>query len=180
MIQLLPFERSDFALLMEWLQDESMLINWSGSLFSYPLTISSLEWYLKDTNDLQKSDAFVYKVVNTTLGQTIGHISLGGISRKNRSGRISRVLIGHQASKGKGYCRQMIEAVSAIGFDDLKLHRISLGVYNNNTSAIRCYQSAGYSIEGVNRDILWFNNEWLSLVEMSMLEHEWQEKKKSP
>lgn len=175
MIQLMPFERSDFKQLMEWLNEESLLIKWSGNLFSFPLTEESLEWYIEDTNDPETSDAFVFKVVESETGEAIGHISLGSISRKNRSGRISRVLIGNKEARGKGYCPAMIRAVSKIGFEVLQLHRISLGVYDNNKEAVRCYQKAGYSIEGINRDVLLFNNEWLSLIEMSMLENEWRE-----
>lgn len=173
MVQLLPFGREDFAQLTEWVNDEYLLIKWSGNLFSFPLTQESLEWYIEDTNDPAISDAFVYKVVDTETGDTIGHISLGGISRKNRSGRISRVLVGNDKMKGKGYCRQMVEAVARIGFETLQLHRISLGVYDDNLAAIHCYQKAGFKIEGVNRDVLWYNDQWHSLVEMSMLEDEW-------
>jgi len=176
MIELKPFGREDFAQLMEWLNDETLLVNWSGNLFSYPLTEASLEWYIEDTNDLENSEAFVYKAVETDTGKTIGHISLGGISRKNRAGRISRVLIGDRAARGKGYCCQMVKATAKIGFELLHLHRISLGVYDYNKSAIQCYQKAGFSIEGVYRDVLWFNDQWHSLVEMSMLENEWFEK----
>lgn len=175
MIELRPFGREDFAQLMEWLNDETLLVNWAGNLFSYPLTEASLEWYIEDTNDLENSEAFVYKAVDTDTGKTIGHISLGSISRKNRAGRISRVLIA-DAQRGKGYCCQMVKAVTRIGFESLHLHRISLGVYDNNKSAIQCYQRAGFSIEGVYRDVLWFNDQWHSLVEMSMLEQEWFDK----
>ncbi len=132
-----------------------------------------MDWYISNTNDLGSSDAFVYKVVDVDSGEVVGHISLGGISRKNRSARISRVLIGSLQHKGKGYCRDMIRAVLKVGFEDLNLHRISLGVYDFNTSAIKCYKSSGFSVDGVSRDVLLHNDEWWSLVEMSILEDEW-------
>jgi len=104
----------------------------------------------------------------------IGHISLGGISRKNRAGRISRVLIGDDKHKGKGYCVEMIKAVLKIGFEELGLHRISLGVYNSNLSALKCYQAAGFIIEGTMRDVVLNNGKWWSLIEMGILEDEWK------
>ncbi|RYE56813.1 MAG: N-acetyltransferase [Sphingobacteriales bacterium] len=174
MIRLERFEQKDFGQLIEWINTEELLINWAGSLFSFPLTNSSMEWYVRDTNHLEKSDAFVYRVVEEETGETVGHISLGGISRKNRSARISRVLIGSNENKGKGYCKQMIRAVIKIGFEDLKLHRISLGVYDFNTSALRCYQSAGFTIEGTMKDVLLHKGKWWSLVEMAIMEDEWR------
>jgi RimJ/RimL family protein N-acetyltransferase len=68
----------------------------------------------------------------------------------------------------------MVMEVMKFGFNELKLHRITLGVYDNNTSALRCYQSAGFSIDGKMRDILRFRDEWWTLIEMSILEDEWK------
>jgi RimJ/RimL family protein N-acetyltransferase len=174
MIRLAYFTEKDVAELMAWISDEEMLMNWSGALFSFPLTASSMEWYLEDVNDIKRSDAFIYKAVELTTGKTVGHISLGGISKKNRAGRISRVLVAPE-QQGKGYCRQMVSAVLKIGFEDLHLHRISLGVYDFNKAAISCYKKAGLVIEGTNRDCLFFKDQWWSLIEMSILEEEWKE-----
>lgn len=174
MIRLEYFEPKDFDQLINWINSEELLINWAGSLFSFPLTQSSMEWYLGNTNNPEKSDALVYRVVEAESGETVGHISLGGISRKNRSARISRVLIGEERSKGKGYCKQMIKAVLKIGFEDLQLHKVSLGVYDFNSSALKCYQSAGFTIEGTMRDVLLHKEKWWSLIEMGILENEWR------
>lgn len=175
MVRLENFEEKDFEQLINWIDSEELMINWAGNLFSYPLSKNAMAWYLKDTNDLATSDALVYKVVDEESGETVGHISLGGISRKNRSARISRVLVGSNAHKGRGLCKHMIKAVCKIGFEQLNLHKISLGVYSFNESAIKCYQSSGFVIEGVSRDALLHNGEYWSLVEMGILENEWQD-----
>ncbi|RYD71849.1 MAG: N-acetyltransferase [Sphingobacteriales bacterium] len=175
MIRLEHFEEKDFDQLINWINTEELLINWAGSLFSFPLTKQSMAWYLGDTNDKEKSDALVYRVVEVETGKTVGHISLGGISRKNRSARISRVLIGDNENKGKGYCRQMINAVLTIAFNEMNLHKVSLGVYDYNSSALKCYQSAGFKIEGNMRDVLLYREKWWSLIEMGILEDEWKQ-----
>jgi RimJ/RimL family protein N-acetyltransferase len=175
MIRLEYFEEKDFEQLMNWINSEELMINWAGSLFSFPLSQRAMAWYIRNTNDLDKADALVYKVIDEQTGEAVGHISLGGISRKNKSARISRVLVGSTAHKGKGLCKHMIRAVCKIGFEELGLHRISLGVYSFNESAIKCYQSSGFSIEGVSRDSLLHNGEFWSLVEMSILENEWRD-----
>jgi RimJ/RimL family protein N-acetyltransferase len=104
----------------------------------------------------------------------VGHVSLGSISRKNRSARISRVLVGDTAQKGRGLCTAMIKALLRIGFEELKLHRISLGVYDFNHGAIRCYEKCGFVREGVQRDIMRYEDHYWSLLEMSILEDEWR------
>ena len=177
MIQLSYFTREDFPQLMEWISDEEILMNWSGALFSFPLKKESLDWYIEDVNDIGVSEALVYKATDNLTGKVIGHISLGGISKKNKAGRISRVLVAPEY-QGKGYCRQMVSAVLKIGFNELKLHRIALGVYDFNKAAISCYKKAGLVIEGTNRDCLLFKGQWWSLTEMSILEAEWRDESK--
>lgn len=176
MITLEYFGKKDFAQLIEWINSEYLLTNWAGSLFRYPLTEDSLEWYIADTNDPETSDALIYKVTETETNKVIGHVSLGSISRKNKAARISRVLISEDA-RGKGYCCEIIQKILRIGFEDLQLHRISLGVYDFNHSAIRCYEKCGFTKEGLSRDVLQYeDNTYWSLVEMGILENEWREK----
>ncbi len=173
MIRLERFESSDFAQLIEWINEEELMIMWSGNLFRFPLTEQSLDWYIKDSNIRHRSDAFIYKAVDEH-GVTVGHISLGGISWGNRSARVTRVLVGNNGQRGKGCCQEMIRAVLKIAFDELQLHRVSLGVYNTNQAATRCYEKTGFVTEGIHRDIMWYKEQWWSMIEMSILETEFR------
>lgn len=174
MIRLEKFERSDFQQLIEWINTEALLINWSGFLFRFPLSAESLEWYIEGSNNLETSDAFIYKAIDEETGLSIGHISLGSISRKNKSARISRVLVGNTSEHKKGTCRQMANEILKIGFGPLQLHRISLGVYDDNIAAIKCYEKSGFVTEGIIRDVLLYNGTYRSMIEMSILDNEWK------
>jgi RimJ/RimL family protein N-acetyltransferase len=175
MIRLEYFNKSDFKQLIEWINNEPLLISWAGSLFRYPLDEDKLEWYIEDTNNIHESDALVYKAIDTKNENVVGHISIGSISRSNKSARITRVLVS-STCQGKGICQGMIKAAIKIGFEDLDLHKISLGVYEFNTAAIRCYEKAGFVTEGILRDTLKYDDNYWSLVEMSILEDEWRKK----
>jgi len=172
MIRLEYFTRDDFGQLMEWINSEELLMNWSGNLFSFPLTQASLEWYIENTNVLPGSEAYNYKAVDEN-DVVVGHISLGGISEKNKSARISRVFVS-PAARGRGACYQMVKAVLETGFSGLSLHRISLGVYDTNAAAVKCYERAGLKVEGIHRDVVLYNNTYWSMIEMGILEHEWR------
>ncbi|WII40453.1 GNAT family protein [Paenibacillus thiaminolyticus] len=74
------------------------------------------------------------------------------MERYNRSARIGKVLIGNKSSRGKGYGTQIMQQALRIGFEELQLHRISLGVFDFNESARRCYEKLGFVQEGVTRD----------------------------
>jgi RimJ/RimL family protein N-acetyltransferase len=171
MIRLEYFTKEDFQQLINWINTEELLMNWSGRMFLFPLTEDSLDWYIKDTNNINEPDAFVYKAIDEA-GNVVGHISLGGISTTNKNARINRVFVSPDA-RGRSICQQMVEAVLKIGFEKLKLHRIALGAYDSNKAAIKCYEKAGMKIEGINRHIFLYNGQYWSMVEMAMLEDEW-------
>lgn len=175
MIRLEYFTPADFQQLIAWIDSEQLLKEWSGSLFAFPLTEDSLAWYIEGANDPSNPDAFIYKAIDTETGQTVGHISLGSFSETNKAARITRVLVGNTAARGRGYCQGMIKAILRVGFEELGLHRISLGVYDFNKAAIGCYQKAGLQIEGTMRDVVRYKDGYWSLVEMAMLEDEWRQ-----
>ncbi|MFS0777067.1 GNAT family protein [Neobacillus sp. 3P2-tot-E-2] len=172
MVELRYFERSDFKQLIDWIDSPAFLLQWGGPGFDYPLNDSKLEKYIENSN-YKNAEDLVYKVVDNKTGETIGHISLGKIDRKNKSARIGKVLVGDRNARGKGIGQQMIKEILKIAFDELHLHRVSLGVFDFNVSAIACYEKAGFIKEGLLRDSRKNGDEYWSLWEMSILENEW-------
>ncbi|WP_138420375.1 GNAT family N-acetyltransferase [Aquibacillus sediminis] len=178
MITLRYFDPSDYDQLIKWIDSPSLLVQWGGSSFEFPLTKQQLQNYLFDANKDQ-AKLYAYSVVDQQTGNVIGHISLGDIDRKNNSGRIGRVLVGDETIRGKGIGKQMIKSILEIAFNDMRLHRVSLGVFDFNTPAIRCYEKVGFVKEGVKRDAQIFGNTYWNLWEMSMLEDEWKAEQKN-
>lgn len=172
MIELEYFTSADFDTLLDWVQDEELLVQWAGTQFRFPLTRSKLDWYIEEANDFDKSSTFIYKAFDSESKQTVGHISLTAINRDNRSARITRVLVAN-SERGKGIAEQMVKELMKIGFEQLNLHRMSLGVYDSNQPAIRCYKKCGFQVDGILRDIQRHGDEYWNLMEMSILEDEW-------
>ncbi|PWU69429.1 GNAT family N-acetyltransferase [Gracilibacillus dipsosauri] len=174
MIKLRFFERSDFQQLINWIETPEFLLQWGGPNFSFPLTEQQLENYLKDANT-DNSPIFIYSIIEKETGYVIGHISLGNIDRSNKSARVGKVLVGDKNVRGKGIGLQMMNEILKVAFDELKLHRVSLGVFDFNASAIACYEKTGFIKEGLHRDSRKIGDEYWSLWEMSILENEWKE-----
>lgn len=179
MIQLQYFTPADFDQLISWIDSPHLLMNWSGPMFNFPLTPDKLDWYLQGTNEVSTSDAFIFKALDTSTSRVVGHISLGSLSQKNASARISRVFIAPE-ERGRGLASRMLTEALRFGFEQLHLHRIDLGVYDFNQAAIRAYTRAGMHTEGRSRDILKYEGEYWSLIEMSMLQPEWRRLHPSP
>ena len=170
-IKLKTFKKSDFKQLINWINSEEFLIQWSGNAFTFPLDEQQLEKYIESANTL------AFKVVDEETSDVIGHISLGQIDNINKSARIGKVLVGNTKMRGRSIGKHMMKAVLHIAFDELKLHRVTLGVYDFNTSAISCYEKIGFVKEGLLRESKRVGETYWNLWEMSMLEYEWNNKK---
>ncbi|PDZ48490.1 GNAT family N-acetyltransferase [Bacillus sp. AFS094611] len=171
MIKLETFNKSDFKQLMGWIDSEEFLIQWSGNAFAYPLNEQQLKNYIESLNTL------VFKVIDEESKKVVGHISLGQIDNINKSARIGKVLVGDTKMRGRSIGKHMMKAVLQIAFEELKLHRVTLGVYDFNTSAISCYEKIGFVKEGLLRESKKVGETYWNLWEMSMLEYEWSGKK---
>ncbi|MCP3027056.1 GNAT family N-acetyltransferase [Halobacillus sp. A5] len=178
MIKLKFFERVDFQQLINWIETPEFLLQWGGPNFRFPLDAAQLESYLKGANE-KNSKVLIYSVVEKETDNIIGHISLGKIDRTNESARVGKVLVGDKNVRGKGIGQQMMTEILKIAFDELGLHRVSLGVFDFNSSAIGCYVKAGFKKEGLLRDSRKIGNAYWSLWEMSVLDNEWEHMKKA-
>ncbi|AFV18284.1 MULTISPECIES: GNAT family N-acetyltransferase [Bacillus] len=167
-IKLKTFKKSDFKQLINWINSEEFLIQWSGNAFTFPLDEQQLEKYIESANTL------AFKVVDEETSDVIGHISLGQIDNINKSARIGKVLVGNTKMRGRSIGKHMMKAVLHIAFDELKLHRVTLGVYDFNISAISCYEKIGFVKEGLLRESKRVGETYWNLWEMSMLEYEWK------
>ena len=173
MIELRYFEESDFQQLINWIDSPDFLLQWSGPNLKYPLNHEQLKDYILNAN---KKDAttFTYAILDKESKKVIGHISLTKVDYKEKTARISKVLIGDSNSRGKGICPMAVEKILRIAFDKLKLQKIGLVVFDFNTSAIACYEKSGFLIESYKKDARKIGDEYWSLFEMSIEESNWR------
>ncbi|MFK4307596.1 RimJ/RimL family protein N-acetyltransferase [Bacillus sp. RC242] len=169
MIKLVPFKKSDFKQLINWINSEEFLIQWSGNAFTYPLNEQQLEKYTESANTLS------FTVTDEETEEVIGHISLGQIENINKSARVGKVLVGDTKMRGRSIGKHMMKGVLHIAFEELKLHRVTLGVFDFNSSAISCYEKIGFVKEGLLRESKKVGETYWNLWEMSMLEYEWKQ-----
>ncbi|HEX2960174.1 MAG TPA: GNAT family protein [Ignavibacteriales bacterium] len=175
MIELRQFTREDFHQLIDWVTSPSLLYQWAGTIFTFPLTTSQLENYILEA-EKPGPPRLIFTVEDALTKKSLGHIELNSIDRKNRSACICRVLVGPENFRGKGIGQEMMRKILEVGFKELNLHRIELNVFDFNTSAIACYEKSGFVREGFHRDVRRVGNEYWSLYRMSILKDEWEKK----
>lgn len=57
--------------------------------------------------------------------------------------RLGFVII-NDMQREKGYGKEMVSLAIRYAFEFVKVNKVSLGVFENNLAAIRCYESCGF------------------------------------
>ncbi|WP_052098514.1 GNAT family N-acetyltransferase [Paenibacillus stellifer] len=172
-IRLQYFDESDFSVIAGWSSSPESLKQWAGPSLQFPLRHEELAEYIREANRPAVSKLLAYSVIHSASGDTVGHISLANIDRDNGHGRIGRVVLA-PGCRGQGYGRSMMAEAMRIGFEGLKLHRLSLGVFDFNAPALSLYESLGFRREGEQVEAARFGDRYVNLIDMAMLDREWK------
>ena len=167
MIQLKKFTNIDFARFISWIDNESFMYQFAGPIFTFPITENQLSDYIYDKTRK------VYRVINSETGKVIGHGEINRIDKKNKNAKLCRILIADKNDRNKGFGTMIINELLKIGFVELELHRIDLGVFEFNKPAIKCYEKCGFKNEGLLRESFVVDNEFHSVYNMGILKKEW-------
>jgi RimJ/RimL family protein N-acetyltransferase len=170
LIDLEPFEHSDFARLISWLDSAEALFAWTGAKFSHPLDAEQLERHLADQVG---PEAGILKAIASEGGEHVGHIEYCVIDRDQRAATLCRLLVAPER-RGSGIGAAIMRAAVERAFQELGLHRVELRAFEDSGSVIRLHQRVGFVREGTLRDARYFQGEYRSQVVMSILEDEWR------
>ena len=73
----------------------------------------------------------------------VGHLTLRFVGEKKTTLRFGFVIV-DDTKRGMGYGQEMLRLALGYAFDMLKVERVTLGVFENNLPACRCYEAAGF------------------------------------
>ena len=126
------------------------------------------DWYLTRNDQADRLDL---AVTDKATGECVGEAVLNQWDPGNESCNF-RILIGPRG-RDRGLGTEATWLIVGYGFEFLRLHRVSLEVYAFNPRARRAYQKVGFRPEGVLRDSLRYNDEWIDATVMAILAPEW-------
>jgi len=131
----------------------------------YPYNLEALEdYFTRKSND--RSCLWLAIIIKDTH-QHIGNIELARIDHVNRNAEF-RIVIDHKAqNQGYGYesSKLMIDHALKV----LNLHRIYLGVHEDNKGAIALYKKLGFELEGTFRDHFCRQGQYSNVLSMGLL-----------
>jgi RimJ/RimL family protein N-acetyltransferase len=161
-----PLSEDDFGALRAAYDDPEVL-RLTGS--HAEITDERAREWLRTRND--QTDRLDLAIVDKASGACVGEAVLNEWDPPNRSCSF-RILIG-PGGRGRGLGTEATRLIVGYGFEQLALHRISLWVYAFNPRARHVYEKAGFVTEGVMRDSLFWDGEWVDAYLMAVLATEW-------
>ena len=105
---------------------------------------------------------------------SVGFLILIGCRSQHRCLELKRMVV---QCKRQGYGRAALRIAKKVAFDDLGAHRFWLDVKSRNTVATALYDSEGFVREGVLRDAVKVAGGFDSLIVMSMLLAEFEDRR---
>lgn len=139
-LTLRPYAPSDAATVTSWLKSEYLMRQWGADRYErYPVTPDDMNSYHQRHVDGVKSRAMIM----IEGKEVIGYITLRIPDNEPSEQRIGFVIV-DDSRRGRGLGKALVNMAADYAFKRLGAKKVSLGVFENNTSAIRCYESAGF------------------------------------
>ncbi len=100
-------------------------------------------------------------------GKHIGNIKIDPVNKRHSLGEYG-IMMGDSDEWGKGYAKEASNIVIDYCFRELRLRKITLGVVEDNSAALKLYRKLGFTIEGVYRDHGYYNGKLCNLIRMAI------------
>lgn len=135
-MKLIPFQTSDFQILIDWVCNEATMLSFAGIGFTYPLTKQQLENYI-----LKHPDRLIYMAV----GECDKPVAYGEIiPQADRSARLGHLIIGKSEQRGKGLGQELIRLLNEEAKAKLNIQKMDLFLLDGNLQAKKCYLKYGF------------------------------------
>ena len=154
-------EIDDTSIMTAWQNDREVTKFLS---MVYPISKKTQEDYLKE---LESCNDNISLIVTTEDEIPIGIASLNNISWLNSTAEIC-VVIYAKSCWGRGYGFDTVRTLVNYGMLEMNLHTVYANIIENNEKAIRCFQKAGFEVEGTLYHRLYKDGQFRNIVSMSI------------
>lgn len=123
----------------------------------------------------QENREFSFGIFDSESGQLIGHISLYAIKRLP----YSSAFVGYSMDQnyaGRGIATEAVALVLDFAFNKLNIHRIEAYVAPENLASVRVLEKSNFVREGLLRELLFINGQWVDHYMYAMLQRDFKRK----
>ncbi len=146
MLRLRPYKSCDSEIIEKWIQDKDVFLKWGGEHFGeFPISAKTIDdKYRLNNGDCVEEDNFYPWVAFDEEDHIVGHFIMRYLNGNNKLLRFGWVIV-DDSMRGKGYGTEMLRLGMKYAFDILGVDKITIGVFENNEQAHKCYIKAGFA-----------------------------------
>ena len=159
------FRQEDAGSIAEWIKNEREFRLWSADRFGkYPVTPVKIAMHYEECG---KSGSFFPLTAVDDYDNVLGHLILRYTDEARTEVRFGFVIIksGH---RGRGAGKEMLELAKKYAVDELHAKRLSLGVFEENKAARKCYEAVGFAETGKGEELYHVLGETWRCIEMEL------------
>lgn len=134
-------------------------------------TIERLKFFLTET---EIKDIFFWAISIKQNHKHIGNIKIDPINERNGLGEYG-ILMGDKTEWGKGYAKEASIAIINYCFNKYNLRKITLGVIEENISAVRLYENLGFKREGLFIEHGIYDGKYRNAIRMALFNDKYNE-----
>ncbi len=162
-------EKSDLSgNYLRWFDDEEVCRHNSHHVFPY--SFEEMELFISSLSG--KRDNLVLAMVAKAENVHIGNIALQRIDHLSQTAEFA-IVLGEKAFWGKGYAKEAGGLIIQHGFKALNLRRIYCGTNADNSGMIKLAKFLDFKEEGLRRQALYKNGQFVDVIEFGLLRDEW-------
>ena len=173
MLRLRPYKPCDADAVVSWCRDEYTFNIWGGKRFGdYPISGDIMnEKYFDNNGDCQEEDNF-YPVTAFDETGIVGHFILRYLGGDNKILRFGWVIV-DDSRRGQKIGQKMLTLGLKYAFEIMQADKVTIGVFENNTPAYKCYLSVGFrKSEDLQDSCVIINGEECKVVELEITKEE--------
>lgn len=152
-----------------WLRDLDVVTPLYRIEYLKPIDFASVEKYVEDL--LKSPNDCFFAVHDTASQEFIGTHRLGHINWRAGLADIG-VMIGNKAFWGKGFGNAILKLSIPYSFKTLSLRKLTGGTPKTNLAMCHCFEKNGFVLEGVKRQELFINGEYVDHMLYGLLKEE--------
>ncbi len=149
---------------LAWMNDTEVLKFTESRWSKY--NVDDLKLFVKNINNSPKDYLFGIFIIET--GKHIGNIKIGNINSQHKFADLG-IIIGVKEEWSKGYATEAIKLVVDYAFIQLKLFKLTAGVYANNLGSIKALKKAGFEECGKHIKHCIFNEDRIDVLTLEII-----------
>ena len=156
-VRLRPLDRSHLASTLRWRNDPEL-----SRLLGRLNPVSEAEHERWFTVVVSQPDCRFWAIETMADGAHVGNVWLWAIDRRHQKAEV-RIAIGDGSARNRGLGSEALDLVARDAFEAVGLHKVYAYVLDINPRALRAFEKAGFSREGLLRLDRWSGDRFVDV-----------------